>query len=314
MMETDKPLTEEQPVTEGTSENTVMESKPAIGGWLAVFLWIGLGAGALLSLFNILANIGMLTPVYVLVMLAIAGSLVTAAVAAIAAFIKRKPNAVALAKTYIAMIAIDAVVCFVNYSVLGDQTAFNPGLRSVMWSGIWFAFLCCSTRVAALIPKETRVWKGFEKLLLCIYLGANVILIGSVVAVVEESLPVGVVYNDAHIVEGGVEELQGELPMDLGDGLLWDKASIDGRDVIFTYRFQDIYKSELTSYELTMFKTETEANLLYEYAEWESDQFMSALFNEGYAMVIRYTDALGLELCAIRLTKEGLMSGDLLSL
>ena len=302
----EKPVLSEEPVLNEEQVSPVSEEKPEIGGWLAVFLWIGLGVGALISLFNILSQIGMLTPVYVLVVLLIAGSLVTVAVSTIVAFIKRKPNAVALAKTYIVMIAFDAVLSFINYGVFGEQDALKPGLRSLTWACIWFAYLCCSTRVAALIPKETRVWKGFEKLLLCVYMGANVILLGSVASVISQSLPAQVVYKDNALVTSGIKELQSDLPMYLEDGLYWDSAEVKGDDVIFTYRISDMYKSDYSSYELTLFRMEIESNIVDAYEEWTVDPFMKAVFNEGYNMVIRYVDALHAEVCEVRVTKEDL--------
>ena len=299
-----EPVLSEEPVLNKEPVSPVNEEKPEIGGWLAVFLWVGLGVGALVSLFNILPQIGLLTPVYVLVLLLIAGTIVTVAVSTIVAFIKRKPNAVALAKTYIAMIAFDAVLSFINYGLFDEQDALKPGLRSITWACIWFAYLCRSTRVAALIPKETRVWKGFEKLLLCVNMGANVILLGSIASVISQSLPAQVVYKDNALVTSGIDELQSDLPMCLEDGLYWDAAEVNGDDVVFTYRISDMYKSDYTSYELTLFRREVESNVVDAYEEWLVDPFMKAVFNEGYNMVVRYVDALHAELCEVRVTKE----------
>ena len=313
-------LTDEKPAFEGECENyeevpfpevseedgsllIEEEADNEIGGWLSVFLWIGLGGGALVSLFNIFSQLSLLRPLYAFILLATGACLVCIAVAAIVAFLKRKPNAVALAKTYIAMIAIDAAVSFVSLFVFDDQTALKPALRSVVWSCIWFTYLCCSTRVEAVIPKSTRVWNGFEKLVLCIYIAANVIFVGSISAVVSGSLPVDTVYDNNSFIESAIEESQADLPQYMGDGMYLQDMKKEGNDVIITYRLSSVYKSSLSSYEVRMFGIEAESGLLEEFADWESDPFVKAVFDAGHTMVIRYTDATGDLLSESRLDK-----------
>lgn len=318
-------LTDEKPAFEGECENydevpvpqepqedeyllTDEEAKDEIGGWLSVFLWIGLGGGALMSLINMFSQINLLNPLYAFILLATGACLLCIAVAAIVAFFKRKPNAVALAKTYIAMIAVDAAVSFVSFSVLEDPESLAAALRSLVWSGIWFTYLCRSTRVEAVIPKSTRVWKSFEKFVLCIYVAANVVFVGSVVAVVNGEIPVNVVYDNRAFVESAVEDAQKEIPQYMGDGLYLQEMEIDGNDVIITYRFSSVYKSSLSSYEVRMFGIEAESGLLEEFADWESDPFMKAVFDAGHTMVVRYTDATGDLLSESRLDKADLES------
>ena len=317
-------LTDEKPAFEGECENyeevpfpEVSEedgsslidedAENEIGGWLSVFLWIGLGGGALMSLINILSQISPLRPLYAFILLATGACLVCIAVAAIVAFLKRKPNAVALAKTYVAMIAIDAAVSFVSFLALDDQTALMPALRSLMWSCIWFTYLCCSTRVEAVIPKSTRVWNGFEKLVLCIYIAANVIFAGSVMAVLNGSLSVNAIYDNSKFVQSAVEETQKDLPQYMGDGMYLEEMMLDGQDLIMTYKLSYVTAGSLTSYDISMFSEEIESTLVADFEGWEKDPFLKAVFDGGYTLVVRYTDVSGSVLHESRLDKADLV-------
>lgn len=72
-------------------------------------------------------------------------------------FINRRPDAVFLGKTYILVVFLTNLIVF----LLGEYqegTAGNVPLivRSMIWSVIWFCFLCFSFQVQEVIPKEYR--------------------------------------------------------------------------------------------------------------------------------------------------------------
>lgn len=156
-----------------TPENDQMPQQPKpISGWLAFFLWVGIGLGAVASCvfaFAELKNVT-LTPLGILIAAGIQGSMLGVAIMTIIAFYKRKPNAVALAMTYIAMIAIDGVLQIIINSMVGDAEFDRNIVRSFIWAAVWFAYLKNSRQVAARIPAETREWKLPERLLLLIYI------------------------------------------------------------------------------------------------------------------------------------------------
>lgn len=83
-----------------------------IGGWLAFFLWVGIGFGALLGVASIIKS---LIPVYNVSYWFTAGVVVLViclcmiAILTIRAFYKRQSNAIALASTYLAISAVDGI-------------------------------------------------------------------------------------------------------------------------------------------------------------------------------------------------------------
>lgn len=153
------------------SKDESYERSKSVSGWLAFFLWVGLGCGSALSLIMGItqvanANLGWMASLVVLILPLI---IVVIAMYAIVAFYYRKSNAVALAKTYIAMTALDGVLGIIMSIAIKDSTMCPQGVRNLIWSAIWFTYLLESDRVADLIPKNIRTWRGFEKASLIIF-------------------------------------------------------------------------------------------------------------------------------------------------
>lgn len=95
--------------------------------------------------------------------------LMITAILTIKAFYQKAPNAVALAKTYIAMIAIDGILSIVIYVLLSDSALLMQAVRSLIWAAIWFSYILLSTRVENMIPISIRKWNTTEKVLIVLY-------------------------------------------------------------------------------------------------------------------------------------------------
>lgn len=147
------------------------ERSKTVSGWLAFFLWVGIGCGAALTLIIAISQVANNNLGWIDSLVILSAALIVAAVAiyAIVAFYFRKNNAVALAKTYIAMIALDGVVAIILSIVFKDSSMCPQGVRQLIWSAIWFTYLLESDRVADLIPKCTRTWESFEKTMLIVF-------------------------------------------------------------------------------------------------------------------------------------------------
>lgn len=131
---------DEEQIAFQKSKDDAYEKSKSVSGWLAFFLWVGIGLGAAatltLSIIEVRNNgygLG-LSLVTLIPSLAIA----VIAIDAIVAFYFRRTNAVALAKTYIAMIVLDGVVALILSIVLKDSSAFPQATRQFILSAIWF--------------------------------------------------------------------------------------------------------------------------------------------------------------------------------
>lgn len=137
-----------------------LKENSTIGGWLTFFLF-SICFGGIISAALSLAEIN--SPVYqnaTLLVLADASLGVMTCVLAfytLYSFIKRKPDAVYLAKLYV----VTAFLTNILALFVGDYEATGPGsltqiLGRLVWGIIWYVFLCVSYRVEEVIPKEYR--------------------------------------------------------------------------------------------------------------------------------------------------------------
>lgn len=141
-----------------TSEFLKENSK--IGGWLAFFLFSTCLGGALSA---IMAFVGINSPGYPnSTLLALADvsfgvMLCGLAIYTSYSFTERKPNSVYLGKLYVTTIFLSNLLSLFGGDYestgLGSLTQITRGL---VWSVIWFVFLCVSYSVKKVIPKEYR--------------------------------------------------------------------------------------------------------------------------------------------------------------
>lgn len=158
-----------------------IKTDDSVSGWLAFFLYVVVGAGAILGViatFSLFGNLSMLTmhlpydtTIKLLILLPMAYSVIplAIAIATIVAFSKRDSNAVSLANTYLATSAIYGIVIIILGVILGSGTsALIPSIAiaKLVWCGLWFIYLATSHRVATIIPAAKRTWKSFEKWLM----------------------------------------------------------------------------------------------------------------------------------------------------
>lgn len=267
-----------------------------VSGWLAFFLWVGVGLGAVGSCIFAIASLkdAGLTFGTSFIYFFYIGSLVATAVLAIKAFYQKAPNAVALAKTYIAMIAIDGVVSVSNFVILNDDSMLVSALRSFVWAGIWFTYLSSSTHVANMIPKSTRLWKLTEKILLSIYaLACAAIVIG--LANFVNNPADSNFYQKDYVIDATIEAANEELP-DYSDPLVTSLKMVkEGDNVVYSFKFNNITETldEMTEWELALInKQEMLAELALE-QDQDIINVMNIFFNGGYNVCYRYLNATG---------------------
>lgn len=147
---------DETPITERyLKENT------SISGWLSFFLF-SITLGGLISVVvpiaryqTTLAEYG--NPYLVWCDLSLGIMLFALAIYTLVAFCNRKPNAVFLAKTYVCTAFLTNLIVLFS----GDYEETGLGslsriIRSLIWGVIWFSYLCNSSKVEEVIPKEYR--------------------------------------------------------------------------------------------------------------------------------------------------------------
>lgn len=130
-------------------------SDEPVGGWLAFFLYVGIGIGLLVNLFAafsqlsnpIVSSVSYLQTVAYTELIFVALTAVIG-VMTIVGFYKRWRDAVYLGMTYIGLMMLYGLVM-----VIFD---ISDGYRSLIWGTIWFLFLMKSSKVERMIPPAYR--------------------------------------------------------------------------------------------------------------------------------------------------------------
>lgn len=263
-------------------------SKP-ITGWLAFFLWVGLGGGGVVSLFTTITDIA--SNQYSLFYTLLHGGttliLFSVACYAIWAFHNRRSNAVAVAKTYIAMVLIDGIFGVAAALIVADSELVTAAMRSLVWVAVWYSYLRRSTQVEEFIPSYSRSWGKAEKYALVLFgLGYITML---VMLLAQSS--VNVLFTDEAYIRQTVEAAQADLPIDMGDGVEISNIEYDQGTIRYFFRNRDLLKSEFEDDYFAGYAPESKAEILSGWREdLVGDDFMSCCCKAQTTIVYTYLD------------------------
>lgn len=278
--------------------DTVQQDDKKVSGWLAFFLWYGLGIGGLASIvyaiytivsdgdYDILSAIIELLPAILIFIIAIYG---------IWAFYHKKTNAVSIAKTYIVMSILSGVFAIIVSPLVGDEWSLRQPIRSFIWATIWLTFLAKSENVERLIPKATRTWKLFEKLVLAIYVGILILF------------TIASAFNNAwHTsITKSIETANKDLPMEVDEGLIMQNVSLNDDCITFNLQHTDVYKYEISDDVLSNLAEFSKYETLYGFYEnTESYELVRMCLENGYSVRYLYHDTLSEELYQYTITPE----------
>ena len=156
----------EESIEEFVYTSEYLKQNTEIHGWLSFFLFTVV-AGGLLSVVYPLFTFN-LAEYDNNIFLALADPLFGLMLFLLAcytfhAFVNRQPNAVFLAKMYIIAVFASNLLALIGGEYEPTGLGSAPRLvRSLIWSGIWFAFLLNSNNVEEVCPKEYRQKKNLD--------------------------------------------------------------------------------------------------------------------------------------------------------
>ena len=134
-----------------------------VRGWLSFFLFV-VGFGSLFSLimsivgFSSVDNVGFITCLFSGIDILFSLGLVALAGYTIYAFLYIRPNAVFLGKLYVIIIFISNMLVLLSGEMPDTGWDSLPQVvKALVWSFIWFSYLCVSRQVENLFPKEERM-------------------------------------------------------------------------------------------------------------------------------------------------------------
>lgn len=273
-----------------------MEEELKINGWLAFFLWVGVGLGALITVIQEIGSLinGGYGPLLNVLIIASFTALATIAVMTIIAFYKRKPNAVSLAKTYISLIAFNGLFYLVIAIISEDTSLYSQIFRQFIWAGTWFSYIELSEKVRDIIPKEKRTWNMAEKVLASIYVSTISIMACALIYLYKSDNPVNILYSSKSFITQSVEAAQSELPVDCGNGVIMNEIKLDDGSLIYKYKIEGVYTTDFNEEELLESSIEMKNTIMETLIEsYSPNCFEEICFNEGYNLKYIYVDELG---------------------
>lgn len=272
--------------------NNQQPSSAEISGWLAFFLWFGVGIGALVSCISLITSLAGsgITPIVGFLYFCYGGALLATAIFTILAFHKRKPNAVALAKTYIVMIASDGLLNLVLYAMLDDADLLKTVPRQFIWAIVWYTYLVCSEKVKQVIPIGQRVWGNIEKILIVVYLGAMILIVTLLSNFLNDPTNSSL-YNKDFVIEASIEAANESLPDYSDPSFVQLPLKKDDISIYYTYKFNQLQKSQFTAQKIRELSLVSKEQMLQSIAsETDKDEIdgMKLFLEAGYSLVYRY--------------------------
>ena len=265
-----------------------------VGGWLAIFLWLGIGGGALMSIVTACLSLSdlLLSTWLVVAHLVMLLCLCTIAISTIVAFYKHQPNAKALAYTYIATIAMDGIFSIAMYFAITDapESDLALSIRSILWSVIWGAYLACSTRVENIVPKP-RTWQMFEKILAGVIVSMYIVM--AIVTIDMHNNENSIFYNPRQMVKAILQEANQDLPYRNIDGVIQQRLFLQEDTIVNSYKLTQTDIKDCATDELQLNGIGSKQSALQEVALQTSDDPLSwyaYFFEHNYSVSFRYYD------------------------
>lgn len=150
------PLVEQEPVI--TPE--YLKENSEIGGWLAFFLFsicLGGTISAVMSFTEMNSSEYQNSILLVLADVSIGVMLCGLAFYTLYSFVQRMPDSVYLGKLYVVTTFLsNLLLLFIGEYDVNGLGSLPQIIRGLVWGVIWYAYLCVSTKVEEVIPKDYR--------------------------------------------------------------------------------------------------------------------------------------------------------------
>lgn len=176
-------------------------------------------------------------------------------------------------------------------------------LRSFAWAAIWFTYIQQAYKIKLIIPTATRTWNKLEKILLTLFVLAEILLTSSIIYVNKSENPQNIFFTNSSFIDKQLEEANKELPAKIADGLTLQRIAKEHKSVVYTCQFTDLYGKDTDAGYWDEFACVSKHELLYNWSKSpDSDVFASACLKEGYDVIYEYIDANSKSLYDIRIT------------
>lgn len=238
------------PVTPTEITSEYLKANTKIHGWLTFFLF-AVSFGGLISAIIPIATFDLseysgsvplaMSDVVVGIML------LCLAVYTLITFVKRKPNAVFTAKTYVVVVFITNLISLISGIVGGadvaDARMMSRIVRSLIWAVIWFLYLTYSQQVQEVIPKSFRKTFTGNYVVIVAFFVVPISLVGlGVHNIISQEDEVTENLNNLRFKLQYNERTDGKILFSIPDDYQCEEKNIDGL-ILYTLKPYDRTKS-----------------------------------------------------------------------
>jgi len=226
-------------------------------------------------------------------------------------FVKRKPDAVFIAKYQLIVLAGINILSAISGEVSSSDFLSNPSrlISSSIWAVVFFIYLCVSEDVKYLIPKETRKLTGRNKILFILSLIIPIILYcGLILNLANESYGATLFSSDEKKIEAACKERQKEFPQEISEGLNWTDMFLDKENVVFVFKYTPEYDSNFTGWTMDYSRLFglCQKELTKAGNVGSDDPLLGMCINSGHGIFYDYQSSEGIDLYSFTLTPEDL--------
>ena len=207
------------------------------------------------------------------------------------AFVKRKPDAVFFAKYLLIILFLTNLISLLTGNTDNGPLDNVPRiLASILWSIIFYVFLCCSEDVKDRIPKETRKVKGLNKVLFILSIILPILLlIGGVVEIVAKS---GGFAGVEQQIEQVCEQNRASFPSYAGNGIVSTDMRVEGKQLVMEYMNEEVTKEDVDPLMIELTRLSAEEKIRKSLANLtKQDAIFPMLVKAGYDATWQYVDS-----------------------
>lgn len=207
------------------------------------------------------------------------------------AFVKRKPDAVFFAKYLLIILFLTNLFVLLTGTVGdGPLDSVPRTIASLVWSVIFYVFLCFDENVKDRIPKETRKLKGLNKVLFILSIVLPILLlIGGIAEIIGKN---GGFAGVEQQIEMACENNRATLPSYVGDGIVATDMRVEGKQFVLEYMNEEVVKDDVDPLMIELTRLSAEEKIKKSLASvTKQDGIFPLLVKAGYDVAWNYVDS-----------------------
>lgn len=234
--------------------------------WVHFFLWGAVGVSVVLTVLNMFGAYqqGALTPLYMTLRILTDLIYIAVGIYTIVAFYARRPNAVALAWTFITLVIINLIGYIMMICFEYDGYLLYLIINCVVWLLFWGSLMLLGRQIRVHFPKEERRWFLSERIMLAVYILAFGVYLAGVCSSLRDPLN-----NSFYTVEVRTQEalhkLQKSSPT-YTHGLAYDTYTTEGDTVCCETHYTTLSADKTDSAMLAAYCVAERQRTLWHYA------------------------------------------------